>query len=120
MTELREAIEVAKLLEDWDLGEPAYDLRGAVKSLIKIAKQVISSEWELPEKYLDEQLQKACWCSTQKPTTCGLSLKKYNEALDLCLPILAKYKMRIAELEQQLKDEVCRMSHPSMKLKEDK
>ena len=68
-----------------------------LKALIESAGE------ELPERYLAEQLQKACWCSTQKPTTCGLSLKKYNEALDKFLPILAKYKMRIAELEAELK-----------------
>jgi phytoene/squalene synthetase len=84
--DLREVIEIAKLLEDWDLGEPADDVRGAIKLLITTAEQVLEAGENLPYQ------------NTGNPVRDS----EHNSVVDDCQPILAKKNLRIAELEDLL------------------
>jgi hypothetical protein len=74
-----------------------------LKALIESAKEELPAKKEVPDRYdtIDE---------LGNPEDCYYEgvvrgkAKGFNEALSLCLPILAKYKMRVKELEEQLAD----------------
>jgi anion-transporting ArsA/GET3 family ATPase len=77
----------------------------ALKTLITTAEQVLEAESELPEKLKNQATATAdgfkCVVfvdGTLIPVTVT-EANFYNYALDLCLPILAKYKMKVKELE---------------------
>jgi hypothetical protein len=105
--DLKESIETAgkelytldKYLKDPEMetlhGERFRKMIKALKTLITTTEQVLSTGAELPEKRIvNKVLDKL---ETQ------MAKEAYNEALDLCLPILAKYKMRVRELEGEIK-----------------
>jgi len=116
--DLRGAIEVAKSIQksyetvtfkalnptsdktaDEYLKTAAAVLRSSVGSslqlLITTAEQVLEAGEELPEKTRNREDWRNC------PEHLRY-LDGLDEAIDLCLPILARYKIKIAELEEAL------------------
>ena len=87
--DLREAIDRAKdrvPIGLYDCGTVAQYF--GLEPLVKLAEQVFEAGEELPERkkvYTEDDII-------------------FNNALDLCLPILAKKNTRIRELEEKLKE----------------
>jgi hypothetical protein len=86
--DLRWAIEVSK--EKYSSYEPQYveDLMKAEQLLITTAEQVLEAGENLPYQ------------NTGNPARDS----EHNSVVDECLPILAKYKMRIAKLRAVLEE----------------
>jgi hypothetical protein len=88
--QIREAIDRAKDDYPWD-GSSSVQTYFGLEPLVKVAERVLEAESELPVK------MPCGGCQVCKLLEC--TAWKYNEALSLCLPILAKYKMKVKELE---------------------
>ena len=93
--ELREAIEsITKYQECGDDCEYDWEkITCDMRTLITTAEQVLAAGEELPQERCGDRFQ----CFEEEKFDAG-----FNEALSLCLPILAKKNLRIAELERAL------------------
>jgi len=65
----------------------------------KLAEQVLEAGDELPDKIVDYDHNGVTFVESV-----GEYERGFNEALDLCLPIVAKLKLRVAELDEENAD----------------